>query len=211
MPVTVVSVDDLNSVVGASGELSMLDKKLLAMASKRLTPSDMSERLNGILDPASCAQRVREILRAWDWLSIVEQRALILMDMIELKDILMDRVRQEGGEVEDRDGNITWSFGDPRWASAVTKLLSEMNKLITQEQTGIDADRQGLRRAHAMVMVRATEQAFDHMARSLRAEYPQVPEARMRLALEESVPIAIASIDSAISDEDRVDDGEGGF
>lgn len=211
MGLSVVSADELTRPVGADGKLSMLDKRLLKMASLRLSPAEMAERMNGIITPAAAAQRVREILSAWDYLSIVEQKALILMDLIELKDILMDRVRQEGGMVEGKNGELVYSFGDPRWASAVTKVLSEMGKLITQEQANVDAERQGVRRAHAMVMVRAIEQTFDRFARDLRAEFPSVPEARMRGVLEEAIPIAVAAIDSSITEDDRISDSEGGF
>lgn len=210
MGVAIVSAEALGQAVGADGTLSLLDKKLLKWASQGLTPLEISERLDGILSPAQSAQRVREILRASDWLSVVERRALVLQDMIEVKEILMARIRAEGGMVEGSDGTLVHSFGDPRWSSNVIKLLGEMNKLISSEQQNIDLERQGLRRAHAMVMVRATEMAFDMLSREIRKSYPQVEPKAMRLMLEEAVPIAITAIDEAILDEDRLDD-EGGF
>lgn len=212
MGVAVVSSEDLGTVVGAGGSLSMLDKKLLRYASSRMTPEQMSEALEGILSPAAAAQRVREILRSWDWLAIVEQKALILMDMIELKDILMSRVKAEGGFIEDeKTGQQAYSFGDPRWASALQKTLDSMNKLVSTQQASLDAERQGLRKAHAMVMVRALEMGFDKLSRELRREYPQVNEQRMRDVLEDVLPLAIATVDAAVSEEDQIEDSAGGF
>jgi hypothetical protein len=93
---------------------------------------------------------VREILRSHDYLSQVERRALVLLDMIELKEILLDHVRTEGGEVtNERTGETYYSFGDPRWAGALVKLLSEMNKLISADKGDIDAARMKIRRKHA--------------------------------------------------------------
>jgi hypothetical protein len=211
MGVQVITADQLNAAVGASGKLSMLDKKILKAASKRMTPTQISEHLDGIISPAAAAQRAREILSAWDWLSINEQRALILMDMIELKEILFDRVRQEGGLVETRDGEMTFTLGDPRWSANLMKLLGQMNDLITKETANVDSERQSIRHAHGMVMVRAIEMTFDSLARDLRAEFPQVPEERMRLAIESALPLAIATVDAAISEDDEGINHEAGF
>lgn len=209
MGVTVVSAEELNEVVGAGGVLSMLDKKLLKYASQRLTPIEMADRLDNIISPPQAAQRVREILRSWDWLSITDQKALVMMDLVELKEILLNRVRGEGGIVEDGDGGRIYSYGDPRWAAALTKVLTQMEKMIVNTQADLDAERGGIRRAHAMVFVRAVEMAFDRLSRQLREEFPQVPESRMRHAIEDAVPLAIASIDAAVSEEDRDEETRG--
>lgn len=213
MAAMTITADELDRAVGQLGELSLLDKRLLKMASQGYTPEGMSDALRGVLTPAKAAQRVREILKSYDWLSIVERRALILMDMIELKEILLDRVRREGGVVEDRDGRVAYSFGDPRWAANLAKVLSEMNKLISDESGRVEADRAAIRREHAQIMVRAIEQGFMHLLRLLQASYPEIDEQHARYALEDSLPIAITTVDGAVDEEDRLmdEDEAGGF
>lgn len=210
MGATTVSADELSRVVGAGGSLSMLDRKLLKYASKRWTLEVMSQRLGGMLTPAQCGQRVREILRSWDWLAINEQQALILMDFIELKEILLDRVRREGGVVQDESGRVAYSFGDPRWATTLNNTLKEMNKLISGMQTTVEADRAVLRAEHARPMIQAVEKFSDIFARGLKESYPEIDAKVMRATIEEALPQAIAIIDGATDPEEFGDD-EGGF
>jgi hypothetical protein len=156
---------------------------------------------------------VREILRSWDWMSINEQQALILMDFIELKEILLDRVRREGGIVEGEDGRVAYSFGDPRWATTLNNTLKEMNKLISGMQATVESDRAVLRAEHAGHMVRALEKFADIFAAGVRASYPEIEPQELRLQIEEALPAAIAIIDAATDPEDReaAEDYEGGF
>lgn len=201
-----ISADELDAAVGAFGRLSVLDKKLLKWAAERRSPEWMSAKLDGVLSPAAAAQRTREILKSQDWLSQVEQRALILQDMIELKNILMGRIRKEGGLVTDEEtGQVAYSFGDPRWAANLTKLLGEMNKLIINEQSQVDVERQSLRRAHAQVMVRAVELAFKTLVLRVREKYPEVDEMVLRTFLEDALPNAVSAIEMSVAVEERED------
>src|SRR5205823_5743116 len=110
----VVPTADLVKAVGEDDGLTATDKRLLQYARQNLSPNEMSEQFQGLLSPSRCIARVREILRSHDYLSQVERRALVLLDMIELKEILLDHVRTEGGEVtNERTGETYYSFGDP--------------------------------------------------------------------------------------------------
>lgn len=192
----VYSADDIGQAVGYQGKLSYLDSTLLRCASNRMTLQQISEEIGGVLTPAQCGQRVREILKSYDWMSDLDQRGLILMDFIELKNILFDRVRSEGGTVRNEDGSIYYSFGDPRWAAALTKVLEQLSKLVSREQPKLDAERQMLRRAHAKVMIEAVELAFRKLTLDIRESYPEVDEMVLRGFLETALPSAIQAIEA---------------
>lgn len=192
----VYSADDIGQAVGYQGKLSYLDSTLLRCASNRLTLQQISEEVGGVLTPAQCGQRVREILKSHDWMSDLDQRGLLLMDFIELKNILFDRVRSEGGTVRNEDGSIYYSFGDPRWAAALTKVLEQLSKLLGREQPKLDAERQMLRRAHAKVMIEAVELAFRKLVLDIRDSYPEVDEMVLRGFLETALPSAIQAIEA---------------
>lgn len=203
MTTTVVNVSDLAKVVGADGELSGTDRKLLAFAKKNYTPEEMAEELGFGFTPARCLSRVREILRSHDYLDQVERRGLILLDMIDLKEILMDHVRNEGGDVtNERTGETYYSFGDPRWAATLVKLLAEMNKLISADKSQLDVARAKLRRKHAALMMQAIDLTFRLFTRKLVAAGATLDEGVMLEILEEVLPAAIALVEQQVEDDE---------
>lgn len=185
---------DLSAPVGADDGLSVTDKALLAFARRNLSPEEISEEFGGLLTPAQAAQRTREILRSHDWLSQVERRALLLLDMVELKDILMARIRSEGGFVNGKKGSA-FVNGDPRWSATLVNLLKEMTRMLEGEQGAIDTARAKLRAQHASLMLRAIEAAFRIMARDLMAAHPDIRDDEMAGLLERSLPAAIALVE----------------
>src|SRR6478736_4632626 len=85
--------------VGDGGELSGWDARLLQMAAERKTMEQMYEELgrpSGV-SPARLGQRVREILNSQDWLSITDQKALLLLDFVKLRDVLWERLNGTEG------------------------------------------------------------------------------------------------------------------
>lgn len=199
----VATIGDLTRAVGADGELSATDKKLLTFAKQNLSPTEMAEQLGFGFTPERCVQRVREILRSHDYLSQVERRALILLDMIELKEILLDHVRNEGGEIVNRQtGETYYSFGDPRWSGNLVKLLSEMNKLIASDKQDIDAARIKLRRRHASIMLQAIDLCFRLFIRKLPTIGVDVEESALLEILEQVLPTAIAAVEQNVEDDE---------
>jgi hypothetical protein len=199
---TAVRARDLSKTVGEEGELSATDKRLLVMAKQNLTPDEMAEQMGFGFTPVRCVQRIREILRSHDYLDQTEKRALILLDMTELKEILMDHVRSEGGEItNERTGETYYSFGDPRWAANLVKLLTEMNKLIASNKGEIDVARVKLRRRHASIMLTAIDLTFRLFTRKLKERGVEIDEGVMLELLEEVLPAAIASVEQNVEDE----------
>lgn len=189
--------DDLSKPVGAADGLSVTDRRLLALARRNLSPEEISEELGGLISPARAAQRIREILRSHDWLSIEEQQGLLLLDMIELKEILLEHVREEGGLIEDpRSGGTYYSFGDPRWSANLIRLLGEMSKMILAARTDVESIKTTLRRKHAAVMTQAIQVTFAIVARGVTSRTRDLDERDMIELLEEALPKAVAIVEA---------------
>lgn len=195
--------NDLSKPVGYADGLSVTDKRLLALARRSMSPEEISEELGGLISPARAAQRIREILRSHDWLSMEEQQGLLLLDMLELRDILMDHVRNEGGLIEDpRGGGTYYSFGDPRWSANLIRLLDTMGKQILAAKADVDTVKVQLRRKHAAVMTQAIEVAFRIVARGVLERTEEVDEQTMLALLEDAVPRAITIVEANTEPED---------
>lgn len=195
--------NDLSRPVGAADGLSVTDKRLLALARRSMSPDEISEELGGLISPARAAQRVKEILRSHDWLSQEEQQGLLLLDMLELRDILMDHVRNEGGLIEDpRGGGTYYSFGDPRWSGNLIRLLGEMSKMIVAAKADTETIKVTLRRKHAAVMTQAIDVAFRMVARGVLERTHELDEQQMLDLLETALPRAIAVVEAHTDPED---------
>ena len=132
-----------------------------------------------------------------------EQQGLLLLDMLELRDILMDHVRNEGGLIEDpRGGGTYYSFGDPRWSANLIRLLDTMGKQIIAAKADVDTVKVQLRRKHAAVMSQAIQVAFRILARGVLERTDEVDEQAMLEMLEDAVPRAITIVEANTEPED---------
>lgn len=158
-----VKRSDLHDRVGVDGELTGLDKALIEMVSKNFSPQMMSDELGGVISAERCLARTKEILRSQNVYTIVEKQAVLLLDFVEVKNILFDRVRAEGGYKQDReDGPEYWVQGDPRWSSNLIKLLTQLDKMITASAQAVDANKGTLREGQRDLVFAAMERTFNH-------------------------------------------------
>jgi hypothetical protein len=190
-----VVIDDLEKPVGALDGLSVTDKRLLQLAREGKSPDEIAEELGGLISAARAASRIREILRSHDWLSMEEQQGLLLLDMVEVKEILMQHVRNEGGYITDQKGNAYYAFGDPRWSANLIRLLDSMQKGILAARQDIDTAKVKIRRKHAAVMTQAIQTAFRILARAVVAR-TDMTEQQMLALLEDAIPQAIAIVEA---------------
>lgn len=186
---------DLYSAPGEGGKLSGLDTRLLELvaANPRITPEALAEEL-GVesMTPARCAQRVREILKAQDWLSISEQRALLLNDLIRLRDILFDRL--EGTETKiGRDGELIEVGSSPAWANALVRTIKEWNSVIKEMQKVVDEDRDTLRRVHADIMEVGIRLIFEKLCMEIADRY-DIDRNGLDSIMEEAMPYGFTAI-----------------
>lgn len=175
---------ELAKPVGADGELSGLDRRLLEMAAAKRSPEEMGEELS--MPPARAAQRVREILSSRDWLSRAEEEALLIQEMTDLKESLKRLV--------ERFDDAEYLHGlDPRYIAMLSKVMGDLMKAVEQRRKAAQSERISIRSAHAKLVVVAIERAFTHVSRELRMQYA-VDEVVLRDLMEEALPKAIASL-----------------
>lgn len=175
---------ELSKPVGAEGELSGMDARLLKLAASGRSMEEMSEEVP--LSPARAGQRVREILHSRDWLSHAEQELLVMQEMIELKDRLKAMVEKW----DDAD----YLHGlDPRMIAMFQKMLTDLLKAVEQRRKSAQDARITIRSAHAKLIVSAMERSFRDLMHTLQAEY-KIDEMVARDALEQALPRAIEAI-----------------
>jgi len=170
------------------------------MAAERKTAEQMYEELGSpvSLSPARCAARVREIIKSQDLLSVNEQKALLLLDFIRLRDILFDRV--EGTESRmTKSGDIVEVDSAPAWANALVRLLKEWRGTIDSMKADIDSEELLIRRAHAEIMVQAMRLSFERLMLELEKAGFEIPRDLAEQIIEESIPIGFQSLEKRIS------------
>jgi len=186
--------------VGDGGELSGWDARLLQMAAERKTMEQMYEELgrpSGV-SPARLGQRVREILNSQDWLSITDQKALLLLDFVKLRDVLWERLN--GIEEKfNKHGDLIEVSAGSGWAQAFIRLLREWRGLLESMSADIDSDRLMIREAHAKIMIDALWVMFERFVLRLEAyfaEYKRLPtRVEMNDMLEDVMPYAFESLE----------------
>lgn len=190
---------------GEGGELSGFDMRLLEFASQRLTGEQMYEELGSPegLSPARCIQRVKEIVKAQDYLSIAEQKSLLLLDFVKLRDKLWERI-DEGTETKISKHGDTLEVGlDSAFYRALTQVLKEWRVTIDSMRNDVIGEEMTIRAAHAEIMMAAISVMFDRFV--LRIEqhfslYKELPGAEeMRTVFEEVMPLGIAAVQAKVS------------
>lgn len=159
----VIDVADLKDAVKDLDlqRLSVMDDRLLEMAGKRMSFVQMYEELGEPdgMSPASIGTRVRTLLAAFE-LDAVEQKALLLRDLVRLRDIIFDQLEGENFKL-DKDDNLIPTGPEPAWANAMVRLLKEWRSTVESMQKDLDGDRASLREAHAQIMMQAITVMFE--------------------------------------------------
>lgn len=185
--------------VGEGGSLSALDERLLqVMGSNPLTtPEQLAEQVGFGLSPARAAARVHEIMVSQDWLSKTEQKALMLMDLIRLRDVVWEQVEAGGVRVYDEDGLPKRIEADPRWSQTLVRVFREWRNLIESMQADVASEKSMVRDAHAAIMIGALEVMFQRFllrVEKAQAEGRTLGERDYRDLMEEVIPLGFASI-----------------
>jgi DNA-binding Lrp family transcriptional regulator len=192
----------LYSPVGSGGELSGLDARLLdivAEAGGRISGEEIAKKLNvESMTPARCAQRVREILKSQDLLSQVEQKALILLDFIKVRDMLFDRI--EGTETRiTKHGDVIEVESSPGLFNTMVRMLKEWRLLIESMRQDVDSETVKIRAAHARIMMDAIVEMFEEFIRLLEQFFidkDRLPtRIEMNEMMEEAMPFGFQALE----------------
>lgn len=187
--------------IGEGGALSGFDEKILEYAAKRMSPDQMYVELGSpeTLSPARILQRIREIMQSVDYLSVVEQKSLLLLDFVKLRDMLWDRI-SEGTETKmTKSGDVIDVGLDAAFYNAMTRMLKEWRATIESMQKDVDEGARAVSHAHAEIMMAAISVMFDRFIHRLEQHhdlYKTLPSAaEMRDLFEEVMPLGFAKIE----------------
>mgnify|MGYP000970302192 CR=1 FL=1 len=159
-----------------SNVLSLRDNALLEAAAQGLSGEEMEAKYG--IPAAQAILRVREILKARDVWSEVEQRKLLLTDLQKVKANLFDRL--EGAE-------------DASWASATIRALKEIGNLLDRQAKISDEDMEKVTAAQMRTLLNLITQAFGAAKEALAQDYPDVDVDVIDLAFQTALLEASAS------------------
>lgn len=191
----------LYSPVGEGGTLSGFDEQLLDMASKRMSGEQMYAELGEPpgMTPARCLQRAREIIKAQDWASVHDQKALLLRDFVKMRDLLWERISGTETKIT-KDGDVIDVDPGVGWYNALSRVLREWRTTIKEMQDDVEGSEAILRRAQAEVMISAISVMFERYNLKLDQAGVTLPD-RNTLAeiFEEVMPLGFQVIESKVS------------
>jgi hypothetical protein len=141
----------------ASG-VSLLDETLISLAASGCSGEEMELR-TGIAAERAVAH-VKELMRRRDVWSEVEQRQLLLFELMALKDSLRDSATR---------------LGDLDSARLLLKTLEVIGKRLDVQQAGLDADVLRLSEFQQGVLLRAMDAALNFAKGELSERFPAVP------------------------------------
>lgn len=140
-----------------SGELSLLDETLLGLAASGKSGEEM-ERKTGI-PAAQALAHVKGLLARRDVWSEVEQRQLLLFELMDLKESLSDAALR---------------LRDPDSARLLLKTLELIGRRLDSQRVELDVEVLRLSEFQQGVLLRAMDAALGFAKGELRERYPEV-------------------------------------
>lgn len=167
-----------------SGALGPVDKILLRGAASHKSPEELSKLTGGTIKPAAAAQRVIDILKSRDWLSQVQQKQLLIEDLMMVKDKLMREVI---------DLNMTKDN-----AGTLVRVLKEIGDRLDKDKLDLNAALTQIRKAHAEMMLEAIRIAFERSALELEKRYPEVGRGEINEIFRMALPDAAREVEAHV-------------
>lgn len=161
--------------------LDMIDRQLIrAAASDKRSPKELSKAVNGILSPERAAARMLELLDESDWLTVVQERRLLILNLRELLDALYEDA-------------VTHK--DLKAMAEYRKTLESLADRILGASINLDDVTTKLTRAYAASFAKAIGAAFDGMPAALEARGIDIEMHEIEGVFQEVLPLASASLE----------------
>lgn len=164
--------------------LGPVDKILLRGAASHKSPEELSRLTGNTVKPAAAAQRVVDILKSQDWLSQVQQKQLLIFDLMAIKDKLMHEVV---------DLNMTANN-----AGTLVRVLKEIGDRLDKDKLDLNAALTQIRKAHAEMMLAAIRVAFERSALELEKRYPEVSRGEINEIFRAALPDAAREVEAHV-------------
>lgn len=166
--------------------LDMIDRQLIrAAASDKRSPKELSKAVNGLLSPEKAAARLIELLDESDWLTVVQERRLLIMNLRELLDALYEEA-------------ITHK--NPKLIGEYRKTLENLADRILGATINLDDVTTKLTRAYAEHFAKAIGAAFDQMPKALEEAGVTIDMEEINGVFQEVLPVAVAILDANTDD-----------
>lgn len=163
---------------------SAIEARLLDEATQFQSPKEISKKLNGAVKPKSVVDTVTELLDKRDWLTEAQQDRLLMRDLQKLKNDLQAKVQDD----------------DQAAYGPLVRVLEQIGKRIDKLKEQSDDRMLQIQEAHARVMFQAIEVAFHTSVLKLQERYPEFDRIELQEILEESLPLALKSLDDKIAE-----------
>jgi len=158
------------------------DDQILRLAGTH-SPHEISREMHGILSPAAIAARLQTLLKAKNWLTLTQERALTAW---KLKDILRQLEEQF---LSDNNAKIRVS------------VIKEITANLDRAEATTNADLDRLYGNQAIIMGQVIERALQMALSELGKNYPDIDETDLREVLRVALPEAAAEIQMRTADE----------
>lgn len=162
--------------------LDMIDRQLIrAAASDKRSPRELSKAVNGLLSPEKAAARLIELLDESDWLTVVQERRLLIMNLRELLDALYEEA-------------ITHK--NPKLIGEYRKTLENLADRILGATINLDEVSTKLTNAYAKTMADAISAAFQALPLEMADRGMELDMVEVGGVFQAVLPKAVAEIES---------------
>lgn len=162
----------------ASKGLSLLDRRLLDLASNGYTPDEISQEV--FIPPEQAVGRIKELLASHDIYDEVETRRLAVHSLQKLK-----------GQVE-----AAMDPANPKAVEALTKTVLAIDRLQSKTAAISDSELERLAQLQAIQIVQLIELAYGRARQLLADEYPEVDLGRIDDVFHSSVQEVVPQIEA---------------
>lgn len=150
-------------------ELSKMDETLLNLAGLGMSAQEMSARTG--LPAAKALLRVKEILRERDVYTEIEQRALLMKDLFDLK-----------RKVKEQNDDVDWVTD--KQAIALSKVIRDIDDLLEKQGKVNDELLAKVSMAQAAQMLRLIDQGMKRAKEILLREHPDLDMREIQAAFQ---------------------------